>query len=253
MSAFNIQTLGVSKMGKPEVVEYLVKIIDRYDLVVIQELRDASGESIVDLLNAVNAYSSAHYDMVLGSRAGRSSYKEQYVYMYRPSELKITGFYEYPEPSDEFEREPMMVRFQATSGFAAQKDFVVMAIHAKPDDAVIEIDYLTDVYDNVYDTWGVKDVAIVGDFNADCSYVGDKDWANIRLRTQSRFKWLIDDAADTTVNTNTNCAYDRLVVTGNLFSTAIRAAVFDYHSYYNLNYDLAYDISDHYPVEMTIS
>ena len=31
-----------------------------------------------------------------------------------------------------------------------------MAIHAKPDDAVIEIDHLTDVYDNVYDTWGVK-------------------------------------------------------------------------------------------------
>ena len=38
-------------------LDYLFfQIIDRYDLVVIQELRDASGESIVDLLNAVNAY-----------------------------------------------------------------------------------------------------------------------------------------------------------------------------------------------------
>ena len=40
---FNVQVFGVSKMGKPEVVAVLVDIITRHDLVVVQEIRDASG------------------------------------------------------------------------------------------------------------------------------------------------------------------------------------------------------------------
>ncbi|XP_072020341.1 uncharacterized protein [Amphiura filiformis] len=244
MAAFNIETLGVTKMGKPEVVDYLVKIITRYDLVVIQELRDASGEAIVDLLDAVNAYSVDQYDMILGSRAGRSSYKEQYVFMFKPDSLKITGYYEYMEPSDEFEREPMIVRFSAVDGCAEQKVFAMMAIHAKPDNAVVEIDYLADVYDDVVSTWGIEDVAIVGDFNADCNYVGAKDWANIRLRTQSRFHWLIPDETDTTQSPNTNCAYDRLVVTGNLISTAHSPSVFYYDAFYGMTSSFAYKMQN---------
>lgn len=57
----------------------------------------------------------------------------------------------------------------------------------------------------------LQDVVIMGDLNADCSYVGSNDWQDIRLRTQSRFDWVISDTADTTVSGNTDCAYDRQV------------------------------------------
>lgn len=53
----------------------------------------------------------------------------------------------------------------------------------------------------------------LGDFNADCSYVKEQDWAAIRLRSSEVFKWLIPDSADTTVG-NSDCAYDRIVVCG---------------------------------------
>ncbi len=49
---------------------------------------------------------------------------------------------------------------------------------------------------------------LMGDFNADCSYVTTSQWSSIRLRTSSAFQWLIPDSADTTV-TSTDCAYDR--------------------------------------------
>ena len=49
---------------------------------------------------------------------------------------------------------------------------------------------------------------LMGDFNADCSYVTSSQWSSIRLRTSSTFQWLIPDSADTTA-TSTNCAYDR--------------------------------------------
>lgn len=53
----------------------------------------------------------------------------------------------------------------------------------------------------------------LGDFNADCSYVKEQDWADIRLRSSEVFKWLIPDSVDTTVG-NSDCAYDRIVVCG---------------------------------------
>lgn len=53
-----------------------------------------------------------------------------------------------------------------------------------------------------------QDVMLMGDFNADCSYVTSSQWSSIRLRTSSTFQWLIPDSADTTA-TSTNCAYDR--------------------------------------------
>lgn len=49
----------------------------------------------------------------------------------------------------------------------------------------------------------------MGDFNAGCSYVPQKQWNNIRLRTHSEFVWLIGDKNDTTVKKSTSCPYDR--------------------------------------------
>ena len=51
---------------------------------------------------------------------------------------------------------------------------------------------------------------ILGDLNADCSYVRKKDWKNIELKNSSRHTWLIDDDEDTTA-TKTDCAYDRFI------------------------------------------
>ena len=83
-----------------------------------------------------------------------------------------------------------------------------VAIHTKPDDAVSEVDKLVDVYDDVIKRWEIKNIVIMGDFNAACSYVRDTEWKNIRLANDKRFWWLIDDCQDTTLK-GSRCAYDR--------------------------------------------
>ncbi|XP_071941425.1 deoxyribonuclease-1-like [Antedon mediterranea] len=259
-SAFNIQTFGQSKMGKPEVVDKLVKIIMRYDLVLIQEIRDSSGTSIVQLLNDVNAESSSDpYEVAIGSRVGRSSYKEQYAFFYKRSKLTVSDTYEYEDgiegydpPIDEFIREPFVVRFSSPS--TQVNDFAIIPIHTTPDAAETEIDSLTDVYDDVVCKWGLEDVIIAGDFNADCSYVTKSEWPFIRLRTQTRFDWLISDDEDTTVST-TDCAYDRFVIAGSNLKSSYQtgsAGIFDFENAYGLTYAEAKDVSDHYPIEMVL-
>ncbi|XP_006819422.1 deoxyribonuclease-1-like [Saccoglossus kowalevskii] len=276
IAAFNVQVFGVSKMSKPMVPEILTKIILRYDIILIQEVRDSTGQAIQDLLYRVNTADALEkqqdascdaekscdnidgdFDMVISERLGRSSSKEQYAYIYRKSRVSVTDSYHYDDgleedSTDHYEREPFIVRFH--SPFTDVKDFAIGGIHTKPDDAVSEIDRLADVYDDIVKRWSLEDVLIAGDYNAACSYVKSDDWKNIRLRSQERFLWLIADNVDTNVAGDI-CAYDRLVVGGDLMKRAVwpgSAREFLFDKEYGLTDEQTSEVSDHYPVEMLL-
>lgn len=54
-----------------------------------------------------------------------------------------------------------------------------------------------------------QNVMLLGDFNADCGYLAKKNRKNVRLITDQRLYWLIEDKTDTTVRSSTSCTYDR--------------------------------------------
>ncbi len=85
-------------------------------------------------------------------------------------------------------------------------NFAVIGIHTAPLDAVTEIDHLVDVYEDAKRRFSINNVILMGDFNAGCTYV--TDWSSIRLASDHRFYWLINDITDTTSG-STECAYDR--------------------------------------------
>ncbi|TFJ96777.1 aspartyl-tRNA synthetase [Platysternon megacephalum] len=96
------------------------------------------------------------------------------------------------------------------------------------------------------------DIMFLGDFNADCGYVAKKRWGQIRLRREPSFRWLIGDAADTTVRNSTRCAYDRIVVHGERCLGLVvpgSAQPFDFPGTFGLTETEALEVSDHYPVE----
>ena len=87
---------------------------------------------------------------------------------------------------------------------------MLIGVHTDPDEAVEEIDALMDVHSAVERRWNTNDILILGDLNADCSYVSGRARRRLKLRTDSRFTWLIGDEVDTTT-TNSDCTYDRCV------------------------------------------
>ena len=266
IGAFNIQILGATKMSKPEVVEVLVKILSRYDLVQIEEIRDKSGEAFQQLMDELNAANENAYDFYKCERQGRSNEgnKEQYGFIWRKTQFSKVQNWEYPDEQDIFERPPCVVTFQVEAITHFKYWLPIMAIHTSPSDAVKEIDALVDVYDAFQQDPNMlekNNMLIMGDYNSDCSYVKEKDWANIRLRNDERFTWWIDDDADTTV-ASTDCAYDRIVSAGEIDETdptdfygttdwTCCSSVFNYQEYYNLSDELAKNVSDHYPIEIT--
>ncbi|OBS70715.1 hypothetical protein A6R68_00758 [Neotoma lepida] len=257
IAAFNIRTFGETKMSNATISSYIVKILSRYDIALVQEVRDTHLVAVGKLLDELNRDKPDTYRYVVSKPLGRNSYKEQYLFLYRPDQVSVLDSYYYddgcePCGNDTFSREPAIVKF--FSPYTEVREFAIVPLHAAPTDAVTEIDALYDVYLDVQKKWDLEDVILMGDFNAGCSYVSSTEWSSIRLRTSSVFQWLIPDSADTTV-TSTHCAYDRIVVAGALLQRAVvpnSVGPFDFQAAFGLTKQLAEAISDHYPVEMTL-
>ncbi|XP_046522597.1 deoxyribonuclease-1 [Equus quagga] len=257
IAAFNIRTFGETKMSNDTLSNYIVQILNRYDIALIQEVRDSHLTAVGKLLDRLNQDDPNTYHFVVSEPLGRNSYKERYLFVFRPDQVSLLDSYQYndgcePCGNDTFSREPAIVKF--SSPFTKVKEFAIVPLHAAPSDALAEIDSLYDVYLDAQQKWDMEDIMLMGDFNAGCSYVTSSQWPSIRLRRNPAFWWLIPDTADTTVK-STHCAYDRIVVAGTLLQEAVvpdSAVPFDFQAAYGLNDQTAEAISDHYPVEVTL-
>ena len=83
-----------------------------------------------------------------------------------------------------------------------------MGIHTKPSDVEGELNFLDDAYNEVARAFNTTNAFILGDFNADCSYLSKANYNKLDLVSDPRFTWLLE--TDTTVG-GTSCAYDRCV------------------------------------------
>ncbi|XP_054699301.1 deoxyribonuclease-1-like 2 [Grus americana] len=253
VGAFNIQAFGDSKMSNEEVAGIIVSVLRRYDMVLVQEVRDSDLSAVTQLMEQLNSVSTSPYDYEISDPLGRDNYKEMYLFIYRTDVVSVVDTYQYEDPQDIFSREPFILRVSAPRTKA--EEFVLVPLHTAPHDAVAEIDVLYDVYLAIVSKWGTDNIMFLGDFNADCAYVQPSDWSAIRLRTSDVFKWLLPDSADTTVG-KSDCAYDRIVVCGAKLKRSVvpnSATVYNFQRAFQLEQEEALAVSDHYPVEVKLT
>ncbi|NXD22199.1 DNSL3 Deoxyribonuclease, partial [Spelaeornis formosus] len=258
--SFNVRSFGGAKVARAEVVDAVVKIIARCDIMLLMEIKDSKNRVcplLVEKLSSQLKGTKEEYSCVASERLGRNSYKEQYVFIYRQNQVSVKQIYQYPDTQpgneDVFSREPFVIWWQSPK--TAVSEFAIIPLHASPDTAVREIDELYDVYLDVKQRWRTENFIFMGDFNAGCSYVPRKQWKNIRLRTHSEFLWLIGDKNDTTVKNSTRCPYDRIVVCGQKLIQAVvphSVNIFDFQEGFQMTEEQALGVSDHYPVEFEL-
>lgn len=260
IASFNIQRLGPTKLSDKNIVKYLIKIFSRYDIIIMLEVVDKTGKAIEKFLkelNSTGANKKRPFTMIGSSRLGRSLYKEQFVCFYREDEAKLVDTYQYEDnqegDEDAFSREPFILRFSCKH--TVLKDLVLIPVHTKPKDSQKELDELYDVFLQVKEKWKTDNVMILGDFNADGAYVSKKKMKSIRIRTDPDFRWLIGDDVDTTASLSNDHTYDRIVVyKDDMFDAVVpgSAKPFNFQQAYKLSEEMALDISDHYPVEVSL-
>lgn len=219
---WNLQVFGLSKAKKTDVMQFYASVMDDYDIVFVQEIRDQSGTAFQNLYAMLPGYQA-----LVSSRAGRSNSKEQYGVLFKEGIQAVLEDFN-PDPQDRWERPPIKVTF--TTGAYT---FVVYNIHADPDDVKNELRALQDV---VVDQ---GNVIVMGDLNADCAYYNP-----IKETEFDFWHWAIDDQWDTTVSA-TDCTYDRIILNDDSQKEFLSAGVF--------KEGITAQVSDHYLVYLVMT
>jgi endonuclease/exonuclease/phosphatase family metal-dependent hydrolase len=243
VAAFNIQRFGKSKCSKDDVMDVLADIASYFDIMVVQEVVDASQETPGTYLDLINDYWEPSYAAVIGPRLGRSSHKEQYVVYYVPAYVEFLGAYTLDDPDDDFMREPLVATFRS-----GNFDFALVVCHIKPDDVEAELAALISAVPGIRNHTGEEDIILLGDFNADGRYLNEGILTN--LIPAGDFRVVITDTMVTT--TKTEYTYDRIVLTGATSGSEYiegSAGVFTFDEVLGIeDQELVYRVSDHYPV-----
>ncbi|KAE8581811.1 hypothetical protein XENTR_v10019835 [Xenopus tropicalis] len=226
--AFNMQHFGEKKVAKDHILELIVKIVQRCEVSLLQEVQDPKGLALSRLLQSLN-------------RSDKAQITQQYKYADDDSAAP-----------DVFAREPYIVRFNLFG--KGLRDLVLVPMHTVPENASREIDALYDVFLDITGRWDAENILFLGDFNAACSYLSKKKKRTLRLYRDERFHWLIDDTTDTTVRDSTSCAYDRIVAYGKELMANVQAVgIYNFTKALGLSEIQALEVSDHYPVELDLN
>ncbi|XP_075942771.1 deoxyribonuclease-1-like [Anarhichas minor] len=260
LGAFNIQTFGDKKSKDVTLMNYITKIVCRYDIILIQEVRDPDLSVTTRLMKAVSKECpKLVYKYVVSEPLGKTSYKERYLFLFRVGIVSVVRNYTYNDipygSYSRFSRPPFIVEFSSTH--TAVGNFVLIPQHTSPSDAVLQIDALYDVATYVRNYWNTKNIVLLGDFNAGDNYVLSPRWKWIRLSADPWFHWLITNDKDTTVprQGKTGFPYDRIVVTDDMMKNGVvtdSAKVYNYMLDVGLTEQQALDVSDHFPVEVKL-
>ncbi|XP_075939206.1 deoxyribonuclease-1-like isoform X1 [Anarhichas minor] len=254
LGAFNIQTFGDKKSKDVTLMNYISEIVCRYDIILIQEVRDPDLEVTKRLMTAVKKECpKLVYKYIYSDPLGAGSHKERYLFLYRVGIVSVGRSYTYKDPSGfytRFSRPPFIAEFSSTQ--TAVGKFVLIPQHTSPDKAVLQIDALYDVATDVNTRLNTKNIVLLGDFNAGGTYVKDSDWKKIRLFTNKSFHWLITNDQETAVKTG--FPYDRIVVTDDMMKRVVTgsAKVYNFMKAFGLTEQQALAVSDHFPVEVTL-
>lgn len=289
IGSFNLHQYGSKKAANATLTRRVAEIINDFDLAIIQEISDVSLTAPGVLFDALNSVSTeSPYTMTISPRVGRSATKEQYIFFNREatSGLEVVKAYIYDDSAnDHFERPPFIGTFKVKE---AQKSnvrlFTVMNVHLRPDKAYEELlamryvirDFIADnphyfdqdensfedalaqnvinaTIDNKPSLKTRHPILIVGDFNADCSYISARRQELLRTINYADFHWVIKN--DVKTNTRQTCTYDRVFVNGDDFVNAIvpdSANIANFQEKFGMTLEEALKVSDHMPVKFDI-
>ncbi len=240
--SFNIQVFGESKLAKPHVVEILARVVRRFDIVAIQEVRAKSDEILPRFVRAVNADGSRYHHLI-GPREGRTTSKEQYAFVYDTDRIEVdpSSLGVFPDPADQLHRPPMVARFRTriTPAHLAFT-FWLVNIHTDPDEVPQEVAALEQVFLAMQRARPDEDdVILLGDLNASPAEFGP-------LQRVPGIGWAV---AGTTTNTRRTKTYDNLVF-ARPATLEYRGTwgVLDLQTTFGLPLDNALEVSDHNPV-----
>ena len=216
IACWNLQIFGKTKAANETLLTYYSEKLDEYDIFIIQEIRDKSGEAIQTLASYF-----PNHQYIISSRAGQSSSKEQYAVFYN-NQAELLSSYDYQaDYQEQMQRPPLKCTFSSNNW-----TFTIYTIHTQPDNVDDELTLMEALIGEP-----AQDTIVLGDLNADGSYYDEEqknhftDWI-----------WIVGNEIDTTVAASDN-TYDRILFNNAAQNNYLSSGVMD---------DVLSSQSDHY-------
>ena len=243
IASWNLQVFGQSKANDNTKIATIANVIRDYDVVAIQEIKDAQMTAPYFLQDELEKHSE--FGMLLSNRTGASCQStgvEQFAFYYNVETIKaLDSGSSYPNNDCAFTREPFAARFQSLE---FDSDFVLITAHLKPDYAISEMQSLPEVLEWArFQYPDEDDFIILGDLNADCDYASQSQLASLELRN-GNYDWIIPDNASTNTAEASSCAYDRIIIPSGEVEEHIEG--------YNIDCEVS-SVSDHCIISTKIS
>ena len=247
--SWNIENLGKSKATSDR-MDLIVDVIAGFDIIAIQEVSNVHERSDLGcsrneescpshancglIEEAFDSRLADYYEIVISDQVK----DERYMYIYDSRKVSLLDDYivsdsdkgELCDPTDigSMARQPYVGKFNVSG-----KEFNLIQVHTSPSRNVLELEALYDFYTSVD---GFNKI-VLGDLNADCSYLRAKD--KVRLESLS---WALSE--DTTI-AKSDCTYDQFAF---LDVGYVESGVVRYDLENGMTLEEADKISDHYPV-----
>ena len=266
LATFNIQVFGDTKASKSYVMHELAKIINRFDIVAIQEIRTQDDAFIDRFAQLCSQVGGRQWHYRVGPRLGNTRSTEQYAYLWDAAKLENNPqmTYTVSDPENVLHREPLVAMFRTRVSDPRQAfTFVLVNIHTDPDVAVDEMDMLPQLYQLIRDQtlrlYGPNnvedDIIVLGDFNTNVRMTFPPPPGGNRSIAQSDFGKLgyVPGIYPVIQNEPTNTArsklHDNILVQRQTTSEfTLKSGVYDIEKLHSLSRDQVKQVSDHLPV-----
>lgn len=247
IGSFNIARFGEKKSANTVVMQQLMELVHPYDVVAIQEIVSQKEAVIENFVAKLNEKYGAKFNYVMGPFVGRTTYVERLAFVYDTSRVKLV---EQPfvvaDPEDKLHREPLVARFQVREELSRQPfSFVLVNLHLDPKEGQAELDYCSDIVNQLESLFGTQedDILLLGDFNLSPG----KMFSATKFAARPEWKSMLDDRVMT--NTRQDKAYDNILFhrqkTGEFLQ---RQGAIDLRARFRISLEEALEISDHLPI-----
>ena len=242
VATFNFDPLDHRKLGKRHVTHYLVELIQRFDLVAVQNIQSPNLGVLVELVEQVNA-GGRKYDFAAAEDAGFGPIDQYSAFLFDRATVQIdrSTVYQVEDPTGLLRRRPLVASFQVQGPDPAEAfTFTLINVHNDANRAVSELDVLDDAFRAVRDDGrGEDDVILLGDLGADDQNLGQL----------GQIPHIICGVSGTPSTLRTSRLVDNLLFDRRATAEFTgRSGVMDLMREFNLTTQEALEISDHFPV-----
>lgn len=243
IGAFNVRNFGKTFVNDDKKVEALVGILNRYDIVLLQEIRQE--QPLEQLWKKLNSRGPIVFKRVVSEGVGLAERKEHYVYVYQSNRVDLKHVE--VRMHNDIGRPPFVAIFEGQA--LPMSNLVLVGIHTRTMHVKTELDVLYDICTDLLSD--NTNVIVLGDFNASGSFLSKRDQDDLKFTKDLQWKWIIKDHMPTTSGRG-NPVYDRILI-----HESIEKCIQGNGSVFRYTDELVNDenvtlVSDHFPVELQL-